>query len=173
MTQPSSALSSFIDTVVVKPVPESTSAAVSSHVDTGGHPLPQRHLILNRWWLGGSAMKCFACTLTALAALTTRADAVAFEASFAAYRDYAIISPRGLVTGDFNGDTKPDVAVASAYDHSVIVMLNVEGGAILRASVASPSGLAVGDFNGDSRLDMAVTNSGEDTVSVLLGNGDG
>jgi hypothetical protein len=79
-----------------------------------------------------------------------------------------------VATGDFNGDAKPDLAVA-AGPGLTILLGNGDGSFKSGASYSIPNGtlaIAVGDFNGDSKLDLAVTSS-NGAVSVLFGNGDG
>jgi hypothetical protein len=81
-----------------------------------------------------------------------------------------------VALGDFNGDSKPDLAVAGSNGTVGILLGNGDGTFQAEVDYAvdqNPSSLAVGDFNGDGKLDLAVTNSGSDTVSVLFGNGDG
>ncbi len=98
--------------------------------------------------------------------------------------------PSGLVTGDFNGDHKPDVAVGYQPDPSgggsggISVFINQAGGTLLPA-VSYPvgglavSGLVTGDFNGDTKLDLAATGvaafgaSAPGDLAILTGNGDG
>ena len=79
--------------------------------------------------------------------------------------------------GDFNGDAKLDVAVASSCSNTVSILLGDGSGKLTLAfSIATghnPYSLAVGDFNGDGKLDLAVANYGSNTVSVLLGDGAG
>src|SRR5262249_61305393 len=84
--------------------------------------------------------------------------------------------PRAVVTGDFNGDGIPDLAVADttgAVDVSVLLgngdgtfqsprPLYVQDGAYA---------LAVGHFHSRSILDLVVTERSR--VEVFLGNGDG
>ena len=88
-------------------------------------------------------------------------------------------SPYSMVVGDFNGDGKPDLAVANYGDNTVTVLLgNGSGGFTAAAGNPfatgnGPNSLAAGDFNGDGRPDLAVANSGDDTVTILLGNGSG
>src|SRR5207247_6027086 len=99
------------------------------------------------------------------------------------------ISPISMAIGDFNGDGKPDLAVANTYSNTVSVLLgNGDGTFGARKDFGTgiePHFVAIGDLNGDSRPDLAVTSYTVDvdergnvyyynnTVSVLLGNGDG
>jgi len=98
--------------------------------------------------------------------------------SFVARRDYpAGTSPQSVAVADFNGDSKPDVAVVNRDSRNVSVLLGNGDGSLqpARHSVAGagPRGVATADFNGDGRLDLAVLNYYVSHVSVLLGNGDG
>ena len=83
-----------------------------------------------------------------------------------------------VATGDFNGDTRPDIVTANQYNGSVSVRLNngdgtfgPEGRYRVGPSIHS---VVVGDFNADGRLDIAADLS-RDTVSMAVwpGNGDG
>jgi hypothetical protein len=82
-----------------------------------------------------------------------------------------------IVTGDFNGDGKLDIAVTSQFDNSVIVLLGNGDGTFTAQSPISvgtqPTAITAGDFNGDGRLDLAVANSVDGSVSVLLANAGG
>jgi tetratricopeptide (TPR) repeat protein len=86
-------------------------------------------------------------------------------------------TPVAVVTGDFNGDGKFDLAVANQADNTVSIFLNTGSGSFgARTDFSTgegPSGIAVGDFNGDGNLDLAVVNQTANSVSILLGNGDG
>ncbi len=82
-----------------------------------------------------------------------------------------------VAVGDFNGDARPDLAVANIRSDNVSVLLGNGDGtfqpAMNVATGSGPASVAVGNFNGDARPDLAVTNFFSDNVSVLLGNGDG
>lgn len=104
--------------------------------------------------------------------------AVTSTQTFATHVDYGTGSKQyGIVTGDFNGDGKLDLAVAN-YSSGTVGILKGNGDGTFQTQVTYPVGtkpyaLAVGDFNGDGKLDIVVANSGDDKIGVLLGNGDG
>ena len=82
-----------------------------------------------------------------------------------------------IVTGDFNGDGKLDLAVTDSAGNAVIILLgNGDGtfGAPTTIPVGnSPYAIVAGDFNSDGKLDLAVANYGDGTITLLLGKGDG
>jgi hypothetical protein len=91
------------------------------------------------------------------------------------------IGPKFIVTKDFNGDGKTDLAIVNSSGANskgnVAIFLN-DGNANFTAAgpFAVGSGansLSVGDFNGDSKFDLAIVNQGEDNVAILLGDGTG
>lgn len=85
--------------------------------------------------------------------------------------------PESVVTGDFNGDHKLDLAVPNPNSNNVSI-LSGNGDGTFKPSVEysvgqAPIVAAVGDFNRDGKLDLVVANNISNNVSVLLGNGDG
>jgi hypothetical protein len=86
-------------------------------------------------------------------------------------------SPTSVVTSDFNGDGKLDLAVTSMWGETVSILLGNGDGTFTSAigspiSVGSYPGLmAVGNFGGKPSL--AVANLYSSNVTILLGNGDG
>jgi hypothetical protein len=78
---------------------------------------------------------------------------------------------QSIVTGDFNGDSKPDLALGTGGSIAVL-MGNGDGTFRAPTQIAIPGGpdLAVGDFNGDGKLDLFVAGR---SPTVLLGNGSG
>lgn len=103
---------------------------------------------------------------------------------FGAVVDYAIpnsIPIANLVTGDFNGDGKPDVLVTTSGalvsgPNSVYLFANNGDGTLappvaIDAPANTPAGLAAGDLNGDGKLDFVITtasNASASTAGALL-----
>jgi FG-GAP-like repeat len=85
--------------------------------------------------------------------------------------------PYSVITADFNGDGKPDLAVSVAYENSIALLLGKGDGTFEPAKMAVvatyPHELAAGDFNHDGKLDLVINGSSDGFVSVLIGNGDG
>jgi hypothetical protein len=86
-------------------------------------------------------------------------------------------NPTSIAVGDFNGDHRLDLAVASKVVNTVSVLLG-RGDGTFRSKTDYPTGIlplsvAIGEFNGDGRADLVVANEASSTVSILLGNGDG
>lgn len=82
-----------------------------------------------------------------------------------------------IVTSDFNGDGKLDLAVTDSGGNAVMILLgNGDGTFRVPTTIAvgsQPDAIIAGDFNNDGKLDLAVANYGDGTITVLLGNGDG
>lgn len=116
--------------------------------------------------------------------LTLGSPAHLAAVDFGAATNYPVgTSPAGIAVGDFNGDGKPDVAVANTGSGNVSILLGKGDGTFLSAVNFSagnnPTTVAVGDFNGDGKLDLVLFQPGNPltarsgSVSILLGNGDG
>jgi hypothetical protein len=91
-------------------------------------------------------------------------------------------SPIAVVTGDFNGDGKPDLAVADFQSGTVSIFLGKGDGTFKIGQTfavgAFPLALAVADVNGDHKLDLLVTLGGAQlqngaSLAVFMGQGDG
>lgn len=82
-----------------------------------------------------------------------------------------------IVTADFNGDGKLDVAVTDSGGNAVIILLgNGDGTFGVPTTILvgnGPDAIVAGDFNNDGKLDLAIANFGDNTTTLLLGNGDG
>jgi Calx-beta domain-containing protein/VCBS repeat protein len=120
----------------------------------------------------------FLLLLTLIAATeTTKAQ------SFSAPLTYSVgDNPNSGTSGDFNGDSKPDLAVANVLNKNVSILLNKGDGtfdnAVNYGVDFNPESLATGDFDNDGKLDLAVGNflggaTSAGNISMLLGNGNG
>ena len=87
--------------------------------------------------------------------------------------------PSAIAIGDFNNDSRLDIAVANYGTYTVGVLLGYGNGTFadqVTFSSGFPSNalwISVGDFNRDNQLDIATANYNAESVSILLGYGNG
>jgi hypothetical protein len=79
-----------------------------------------------------------------------------------------------LVIADFDGDSKPDIAVIDQYNNTVSVHRNVStpGTIAISANVDYATGnipysITTADFDGDGKPDVATANDGDNTFTML------
>lgn len=80
--------------------------------------------------------------------------------------------------GDYNGDGRPDLALAGGGTAGTVSILLNNGSGLgapltFPANGDKPTGIAAGDFDGDGKLDLAVANQNSGTTTVFLGGGNG
>lgn len=84
---------------------------------------------------------------------------------------------RSVAVADFDGDGRPDLAVANADSSSVSVLENVgRGGPAVNNTYSVgtfPLGVAAGDFTGDGKPDIITADDSSSTISLLRNNGSG
>ncbi len=82
-----------------------------------------------------------------------------------------------IVVGDFNGDGKPDLAIAATGANTIAVLLGHGDGsfapAVAYAVGNGPASLIAADLRSNGITDLVSVNQAANTFSVLLGNGDG
>jgi len=109
--------------------------------------------------------------------------------NFSVTNSVAVIRPVAVVLGDFNQDTKLDLAVTVGFSSmffdpwtptfstTISIYLGTGSGTFLSPTNFTvgkdPFLLVIGDFNNDAKPDLATGNDGSSTISILLGNGDG
>ncbi len=100
--------------------------------------------------------------------------------SFANPTTYSIgAAPNALSSGDFNGDGRPDIAVAVEDGVDLALFFNQGGGLFTRQYMTLPSSgraIASGDVNGDGKSDLVlggIAGGGSYLINILLAVGDG
>ena len=105
------------------------------------------------------------------------------DGTFAAPVTYTVPVAPYLSVGDFNGDGRPDIAIAgpnytSGQPNLIVVLINSGNGTFQSPVQYSLTGviesLAIADLNRDGKLDLIVPTGGQSaSVNALLGIGDG
>jgi len=101
------------------------------------------------------------------------------DGTFQPAKDYAAgVNPFGVMTGDFNHDGIPDLAVVDNNGSWGVSILLGNGDGSFQPPVNYATGQnprvgVVADFNGDGNLDLAIGNCIDNDVSILLGDGEG
>lgn len=102
----------------------------------------------------------------------------AHDIEFSPKAEYPTLNgPVSVAVGDYNGDGRPDLAVADFYSDRVSILLGHGDGTFHAKNDllvgTRPLGVTAGDLDGDGKLDLGVANYGSTSVSVLYGKGDG
>ncbi len=82
-----------------------------------------------------------------------------------------------VITGDFNGDSKPDVAAMDLSSNNISIFFGDGKGNFTPGSKTNlgvePFDFSVGDINSDGKLDLGISNWSSKNLSTLLGDGKG
>jgi hypothetical protein len=86
-------------------------------------------------------------------------------------------SPTGIVSGDFNQDGYPDLAVVNFGSNNVTVLLNNKSGGFTVGGTynvgTGPYAIARASFGSDTYPDLVVVNENAQSISVLINKADG
>ncbi|MCW3071377.1 MAG: cell surface receptor domain protein [Bacteroidetes bacterium] len=101
--------------------------------------------------------------------------------SYAAKIDFRTgTHPMNIVTGDFNADGKPDLAVSNSSDNTVSIFKNTSSGGMISFEPNrdfyigfSPYYLSVADLNADGKAEIATIDVCNSTITILKNAGIG
>lgn len=109
-------------------------------------------------------------------AVPAQADSALFQ-SPTQYPGLPGLGHGAVVSGDFNGDGSPDLAVVDLAAGGVRVLLNQGNGSFAPAAFyptgAGAAAVTAADFTGHGHIDLAVANMVDSTVVLLTNRGDG
>lgn len=84
-------------------------------------------------------------------------------------------NPSGVVSGDFNNDGRPDLAVIDSQANHVAFLLGAPGGNFTLGTDVNtgtdPVQIVTGTFTRSGKQDLAAANAGSKTLTILLGRG--
>ncbi len=86
--------------------------------------------------------------------------------------------PQSAAIADFNGDTRPDLAVATSAGVDILQGTGGTSPPFLSPSMplpahTNPYGVVAADFNKDGKMDLAVSNQSTNDVSILINTSSG
>jgi hypothetical protein len=117
-------------------------------------------------------------SIVAVSNLVTQTVVAQPSLRFAAGTPLPIVPSTSVVSADFNGDGKADIAIGEAGESARVLLGAGDGTFQLSFTYTgpfhnNPTTLGVGEFNGDGKIDLVVDDSSNGLLTILLGNGDG
>ena len=103
-------------------------------------------------------------------------QSAAGQAKFIAAATYNTADgPHFIGVGDWNGDTRPDLAVPHSLSNNIYTWLNSGAGVFTQNNMVEvglvPRVLTAGDFDADGDMDLAIANEASNSVTVLNNSG--
>jgi len=84
---------------------------------------------------------------------------------------------RSIAVADYNGDGRPDIAVANLTGNYISILFNNGGGTFTTPSSVNvgvqQDSVATADFNGDGKADLVTANVFDQSISIFFGDGTG
>jgi hypothetical protein len=104
-----------------------------------------------------------------------RNTSVSGSVNFAARVDYTTgTHPTMVAFGDFDADSKPDIALSNYGSNTLSVFRNISAGGVIGLSAKidfttgnSPQSITIGDIDGDKKPDVLTANWSSNNISVL------
>ena len=104
-----------------------------------------------------------------------RNTSVSGSVNFAARVDYTTgTQPTMVAFGDFDADSKPDIALSNYGSNTLSVFRNISAGGVIGLSAKidfttgnSPQSITIGDIDGDKKPDVLTANWSSNNISVL------
>jgi len=112
----------------------------------------------------------------ALAITLFSASAHAANPSFSSSSFAVGTTPVYLAVADFNGDGRPDIAVANQGSANITILLAKAGGGYTSSTVTVAGGITsivAADLNGDGKVDLAIGNPGPSSGNITYFVNDG
>ena len=156
-----------------------------SVLSANGKPLATKHInysSYNAWGLGLGDLNGDGYTDAVLSENGTSTKLTAMFNNGSGFfslanHPYTDVADDSFALGNFNADSKADVAAIVTTTNELQVLLGLGNGEFHSSATyptgSSPVSVSQVDLNGDGYRDLVVANSGDNTIEVFLGSADG